>query len=172
MSKKDIVESYEKIFLSFREPIFKTRESARQRLVWFVGIAGYALLNSQVFWNALGNRQFTGINLLWLSLPWIISALLSVISHFVIDEVATKDDILFTQKLTAIDLHKIDIEEGNDDPKEMLQIINDTHPDYKETKKSVDRWSSFARWMERSAFTTLVIGFIWAIVGPLVLCNP
>jgi hypothetical protein len=172
MSKKDIVESYEKIFLSFRDPVFKTRASARERLVWFVGIAGYALLNAKVFWDALGNRQFVGIQLFWLSLPWVVSALLSVITHFVIDEVGIRDDILFTQKLAAIDLHKIDIEEGKDNPDEMLQIINDIHPDYKETRKSVDRWSSLARWMERSAFATLVIGFIWAIIGPLVLCNP
>lgn len=169
MSKKEIVESYEKVFLSFREPIYKTRISARERLVWFVGIAGYALLNAKVFWDALGNRKFIGIELFWLSLPWVISALLSVITHFIIEEVGIKDDILFTQKLAAIDLHRIDIEEGRDDPDEMIQIINDTHPDYKETKKSVDRGSSLASWMERSAFATLVIGFIWAVIGPLVL---
>jgi hypothetical protein len=169
MGKKEIVESYEKVFLSIREPIFKTRTSARERLVWFVGIAGYALLNAKAFWDALGNCQFIGIELFWLSLPWVISALFSVITHFIIDEVGIRDDIFFTQKLAAIDLHKIDIEEGKDDPSEMLQIINDTHPDYKDTKNSVDRWSSLARWMERGAFTTLVIGFIWAVVGPLVL---
>ncbi len=169
MGKKEIVESYEKLFLSIREPIFKTRASARERLVWFVGIAGYAILNAKVFWDALGNCQFIGIELFWLSLPWVTSALLSVITHFVIDEVVIRDDALFTKKLAAIDLHRIDIEEGKDNPDEMLQIINDTHPDYKDTKKSVDRWSSLARWMERSAFATLVMGFIWSVIGPLVL---
>jgi hypothetical protein len=167
--KKEIVESYEKVFLSFREPIRETRTSARARLVWFVGIAGYALLNAKVYWEALGGRQFSGIELFWLSLPWVLSALLSVITHFIIDEVGVRDDILFTKKMAAIDLHRIDIIEAKDNPKEMLQIINDTHPDYKAIVKSVNRWAGLAEWLERCSFATLVMGFIWAVVGPLCL---
>jgi hypothetical protein len=169
MGKKEIVESYEKVFLSFREPIQASRSSARARLVWFVGIAGYALLNAKGYWEALGGRQFSGIELFWLSLPWTISALLSVVTHFVIDEVGSRDDLLFTKKLAAIDLHRINIEDGNDNPEEMIQIFNDTHPDYKGTVKLVNRWSGFAKWLERCTFAALVIGFIWAVVGPLIL---
>ena len=61
MSKKEIVESYEKVFMTFREPIRETRTSARARLVWFVGIAGLRTSKCQsvlggfrrppVFWN-------------------------------------------------------------------------------------------------------------------------
>ena len=169
MRKQDIVESYEKVFLTIREPIRETRTSARTRLVWFVGIAGYALLNAKGYWEALGGRQFSRIELFWLSLPWVVSALLSVITHFVIDEVGVKDDIFFTLKLAALDLHRINIVEGKDNPEEMLQIFKDTHPDYKDILKSVNRWSGLAKWLERCAFATLVIGIIWAVVGPLIL---
>lgn len=169
MSQKDIVESYEKVFLSFREPIRETRASARERLVWFVGIAGYALLNAKVYWEALGGRQFSGEEIFWLSLPWAFSAFLSVVTHFVIDEAGVRDDILFTKKLAAIDLHRIDLEEGKANLNEMVQIFSDTHPDYIDIKKSSDKWSSFAKWLERITFATLVSGFIWALVGPLIL---
>lgn len=169
MSQKDILESYEKVFLSFREPIQKTRASARERLVWFVGIAGYAILNAKVYWEALGGRTFTGIEIFWLSLPWALSAFLSVITHFVIDEAGARDDILFTKKLATIDLYKIDIEEGKADLAKILRIFNDTHPDYIEIKKSSDKWSSFAKWLERITFAALVSGFIWALIGPMIL---
>ncbi len=169
MNKDAIVESYEKVFLTFRESIQEIRLSARTRLVWFVGIAGYALLNSKTYWEALGERQFSKIELFWLSVPWILSALISVITHFVIDEVAAKDNILFTKKLAAIDLHRIDIMEGNDNPIELLQIINDKHPDYEDLVISLDNWSGLAKWLERCAFATLVVGFVWAVVGPLIL---
>jgi len=122
-----------------------------------------------VYWEALGGRQFSGIELFWLSLPWVVSVLLSVITHFVIDEMGVRDDVLFTKKLTAIDHHRINIVEGKENPEEMLQIINDTHPYYKDDLKSVNRWSGLAKWLERCTFATLVIGFIWAVVGPLIL---
>lgn len=169
MNNKEFVESYEKVFLTFREPMRETRTSARTRLVWFVGIAGYALLNAKVYWEALGNRQFSGTELFWLSLPWIVSALLSVITHFVIDEVGIRDDVLFAKKLATIDLHRIHIVEGKENPEEMLQILNDTHPVYKDNIESVNRWSGLAKWLERCTFATLVIGFIWAVIGPLIL---
>ncbi len=169
MSRKDVVESYEKVFLSLREPIRETRTSARQRLVWFVGIAGYAILNAKVYWEVLGGKKFSGVEILWLSLPWVLSALLSVITHFVIDEAGARDDMLFTKKLATIDLHRIDIEEGNADLSEIVQIFSDTHPDYMDIKNSSDRWSSFAKWLERATFATLVSGFIWSLIGPLIL---
>ena len=131
MSQKDIMESYEKVFLTFREPIRETRASARQRLVWFVGIAGYATLNAKVYWEALGNRQFLGIEIFWLSLPWALSAFLSVITHFVIDEAGAKDDLLFTKKLATIDLYKIGDNSGKASGliRYVMEVIKISGPD-------------------------------------------
>jgi hypothetical protein len=106
---------------------------------------------------------------MWLSVPWVLSAFLGVITHFLIDEVAAKDDLYFTKKLAAIDLHRIDAKDGKANPDEMLQIVRDTYPDIEQAKKAVDTWSFWSRWFERLTFTSLVVGFIWAIVGPLVL---
>jgi hypothetical protein len=42
-----IVESYKTVFAGTREAVLDLRVSARSRLVWFVGIAGYAFLNAK-----------------------------------------------------------------------------------------------------------------------------
>jgi hypothetical protein len=169
MGKKEIVESYEKVFLSFREPIKESRTSAKTRLVWFVGIAGYALLNAGPLSSAIAPHKLAGPSLLWLSLPWLLTALLGVVTHFLIDEAASRDDVFFAKKLAAIDLHRIAVTDGRDDPKEMLSIIDDTHPELKGAKQDTENWPAAARWLERATFAALVIGLFWAVIGPLLL---
>ena len=141
------MESYHKTFLSFREPILHARESARGRLVWFVGIAGYALINARSFWEALSIRNLTGGDYLCLSIPWIISAILSVTTHIVIDEAGVRNDLHFTKKLAAIELYRIKIKNGHADPAEAKQIFTDTHPYYVDAKKSADTlgWTPLSR---------------------------
>jgi len=169
LETKDVVESYSRIFGGFREIAEETRASARSRLVWFVAIAGFAILNGKKIWDPIADGEFTGIALALLALPWAISALLAVITHFIIDEAGVKDDHYYVMKLAAIDLHLESVKHGDADHMEMIKIINDTHPDLAEPKKMSEKWGNAAKWLERTTFFILVAGFLWALIGPFVL---
>jgi hypothetical protein len=169
MSTKDIVESYRTVFLEGRPMVADLRTSARARLIWFVGISGYALLNAKPYWEAMGQRTFAGPQLIWLSLPWILTALFSVMTHFLIDETGAKDNLYFINKLAMIDLHRMEIAAGVAHSEDFLRIVQDNHIDISSLRRSTDRWSTLTRWCERFAFASLVAGFIWAAIGPLVI---
>jgi hypothetical protein len=171
MGTEQVVESYLRVFSGFKEIAESTRSSARTRLVWFVAIAGFAALNGKPFWDELGRVQFRGILLASLAAPWIVSALLAVITHFVIDEVKVKDDDYYVRKLAAIELHLESEKAGDADPANMVAIINDTHPDLKEASRQNNLWMKRAAWLERVTFGLLILGFIWSLIGPFILRN-
>jgi len=166
---KAVVESYLRIFSGLREIAEETRASARSRLVWFVAIAGFAILNGKKIWDPIAEREITGIALALLALPWAIAALLAVITHFIIDEAGAKDDLYYVKKSTAIDLQLEREKHGDADYMNMVEIINDTHEDLAEPKKMSAKWGNLARWLERMTFIFLVAGFLWALIGPFVL---
>lgn len=145
MGTEQIVESYLRVFSGFQAIAESTRNSAKSRLVWFVAIAGFAILNGQVLWDELGREHFDGILLALLAAPWVLCALLAVIAHFVIDEAKVKDDEYFVKKLAAIELHLESEREGDPDPHNMVAIINDTHPDLVDAQQETARWSNRAK---------------------------
>jgi len=166
---EQVVESYLRVFSSFKEIAESTRSSARTRLVWFVAIAGFAVLNGKPLWDELGRVHFRGILLASLAAPWIICALLAVITHFIIDEAKVWDDDYFVRKLAAIELHLEKERAGDASPANMVAIINDTHPDLKEPGHRSNIWRKRAGWLERATFCFLIIGFLWSIIGPFLL---
>jgi len=169
MGTQEVVESYYRTFTGFRTMAVQIRSSAQTRLVWFVGIAGFAILNGKALWDALSAGSFSGLPLAFLGAPWVISALLAVVAHFVIDEAAVKDDVYYVTKLAAIDLHLEAIRENKYDPNEGLSIIRDTHQEIVGPKRQSEAWSKAARWLELASFLFLVVGFLWAFIGPFLL---
>jgi len=169
MNTEKVVESYLRVFSGTREIAESTRGSARSRLVWFVAIAGFAILNGKPLWDELGRTHFRGIVLGLLALPWVLSALFAVITHFIIDEAKVRDDDYFLRKIAAIELH-LEREKAKDaKPENMLAIINDTHPELKEASVQNSLWSNRARRLERITFILLIAGFLWSLVGPFIL---
>ncbi len=169
MSIKGVVDSYRRIFEGTREIAESTRLSAKTRLVWFVAISGFAVLNGKKLWDSIAPGEFIGLALVMLSLPWVLAAIFAVITHFIIDEAMVKDDNYYLKKLALIDLHMESIEHGDADPNEMSEIINDTHSDLEDAKKASDVWGNAARWLERITFIFVVLGFVWSMIGPFLL---
>jgi len=169
MGTVEIVESYLRVFTGFRDIVESTRDSARTRLVWVVAIAGFAILNGKPLWDQLGRTQFEGILLAALAIPWALSALFAVVTHFIIDEAKVKDDLYFVTKLATIELHLEKERSGQADPANMLAIINDTHPSLVEPKRQNDKLANWAKWLERTTFALLILGFVWSMTGPFVL---
>jgi hypothetical protein len=85
------------------------------------------------------------------------------------DELAVKDDIYHSSMVVAAELYKINLAEGRGDPNEFLQIVRGTHPNIKPKKDKADALVRWVRLCERLTFACLVLGFIWAIMGPLIL---
>jgi hypothetical protein len=171
MGTVEVVESYLRVFAGFREIAEGTRNAARTRLVWFVAIAGFSILNGKSLWDQLGRAQFDGVLLAALAAPWALSALFAVVTHFIIDEAKVKDDLYFVTKLAAIELHLEKERAKTAVPANMIAIINDTHPDLVEPKRQSDYWGNLARWLERITFALLILGFAWSMTGPFVLAN-
>src|SRR5262245_8498832 len=46
----------------------ESRKAERTRLVWYVGISGYVLVNAQGYWKTLVGHELQGHELLWLSI--------------------------------------------------------------------------------------------------------
>jgi hypothetical protein len=171
MGEKEVVESYARQFSTFRPQAEQLRSSARSRLVWFVAIAGFVIVNGKAVWDPIANSDFKGVPLALLMLPWVLAALAAVVTHFVIDEAKAKDDLYATKKAAAIDLYLESLEEQDADPRRMLAIINDTSDELKVPKAQSDRLGRIAASLERVAFLILILGFLWSLIGPFVLAR-
>ncbi len=61
MGEREVVESYARQFATFGPMVEQVRSSARSRLVWFVALAGFVILNGKSLWDPLAGSSFTGI---------------------------------------------------------------------------------------------------------------
>jgi len=168
-TKVKIVRSYLDALHRNHELVKDLRTSSLSRLVWFAGLAGFGLLNAKSFWEFAIEHKISDANIVWLSLPLIFSLICSVVTHFLVDETAVKDDLYYTNKVSMLELLIFSLEDGENDTTQFPSILNDTDPELKKYKKCVDRIACWTRWLERASFGLLVLGFIWVIVGPIVL---
>lgn len=191
------LQSYPQLYYQSLELINQHRVALRTRLVWYVGISGYVLLNAKTLWDSVAQRPIVGLDIFWLSVPWIICSLLGVVAYFLSDEISRRTDKHMLGKMAFISTSLIPLESSLDkrrtsinnimvDQEEINKIIdqvgkdakvlidlssmvNDQHPDYVKVSKDLDKLSSWSSFFERSTFLLLVLGFIWLIVGPLIL---
>jgi len=147
------------------------RTASRARIIWNVGIAGFALLNAKPYWEALADKPVTGANIALLSLPWVLSMLFGVIAYFLIDETMKKETMFFVTLFNAFDLFKIDMEEKRKiDVNKFRQINKGEDPSVNPAKKEMLKWGKWARRFELTTFLFLVLGFIWSAMALLFLC--
>ncbi|MCJ7529940.1 MAG: hypothetical protein MUO64_02760 [Anaerolineales bacterium] len=171
MGERQVVESYARQVATFRPMAEQVRSSARSRLVWFVALSGFVILNGKALWDPIAQVSFTGLPLALLVCPWVIAALAAVVTHFMIDEAGVKDDIYATKKAASIDLYLESLDEGDADPREMVAIINDSRDDLKEPKRVSERYGYLAQRLERITFLIIVVGFVWSFIGPFILAR-
>jgi hypothetical protein len=184
---------FPQLYQESQEAVSQQRTALRTRLVWYVGISGYVLINSKSVWTTIAQREINGMEAFWLLIPWVISALFGAVTYFIADEAFIKKDRHFLRKVTYIKSLSVGLEsdleywrqgysrdsieknvvkqmqEHANTLKEMMDIIRDEDPEYKESLDVIERLSSLVSFFDRLTFIFLVIGFIWTIVGPLVL---
>jgi hypothetical protein len=167
--RKEIVESYLVSLNRSYEFISTLLQSTKTRLVWFVGLAGFGLINAQSYWENLAGIKLSDFRVFWFSLPLISSMVFGIITHFLTDELAIKDFAHLNSKISMLDLHLIKIEQGNEDANEFSLLILDKHPDLKNVRDQVSKYSLWTRWLERITFFLFLFGFVWIVIGPIVI---
>jgi len=167
MAEKDIVESYREKIVIARQMGVDGRAATLTRLVWFVGIAGYVLVNGRQLWDGIAGVPLVGFQLFCLTLLWVLSALAAVAAHVLVDEVGAKDNLYFITKLAAIDLYQEALQEANPDPYEMVAIMNDKPANISRFKAASDALARKALVAYQACLWLLGIGFVWSTIFPL-----
>ena len=171
MTTPEIAESFLSTLNREHELRLNLRSSALSRLVWFVAIDAYALLNARSYWEAIAGKAVDGTSFLWLSLPWLSSAVLGVITHFVSHKLAFRQDSYSAMMIAAVDLLRIRSSGGKPDPDAFQALVHETDPRFEPEKRSIVRLERGVRRLELLTFLLLVLGFIWSVTGPRLLGN-
>ncbi len=145
------------------------RSALRTRFVWYVGLSGYALLNAKIFWEAIRGAPITGLNLVWLASPWIIAVIVAVVAQYFTDKWAARDDSYRFLKRGLLDMLRIKAQIGAASVDEYNSILKDEEPSLQQTAKHVNALERWVSRLERLTFVFLMLGFVWAAIGPLLL---
>ncbi len=90
-------------------------------------------------------------------------------NHFIVDEVATRDDKYYVAKIAALDLHKIKITDAIPDVNDFIAISNDSDSEIAPLRNDLEAWARWAVRSERFTFMLLILSFIFTLVGPIIV---
>lgn len=168
----EIVTNFGRTLDRAQQSEIEPRKSERDRLVWYVGIAGYVLLNANESWKALLGRDLGPNDLLSLSVPWTVSALLALLAHLATDEWFDRDSLQYHALSAEVDRLRSLGAERAIDSQEVVSLIGSSTPHLAALKQRVDRCGLWARWLRRAAFAALCLAFTWSLAGPRLLRAP
>jgi len=152
--------------------IAELNKAAASRLVWFVGIAGLALLNVRSLASAIVGSKLSSNQLLLLSSPWALTAVFGVLAHWSHGELTARDNAYYIVKQHAIRAF-LATPERNPKLTEILQILNvdDTDDEVRKRRGRVEQLSKVVTWLERITFGLLLLSFIWSLVYPAIFIH-
>jgi hypothetical protein len=169
MSVESIVESFVSGVKLDMEQGRRLAESTSARQVWFLAIAGFALLNSPMLWEGILDRPLTAGEYLLMAAPWIIAAIAAVCTHYVGDLHEIKRHNYFVNRLAELDLFLEATREGKIDPSKWRQLVNDDTEGIRPLKKDADASAAKVNRTERLAFTSIAAGLAWTVIVPAIL---
>jgi hypothetical protein len=144
-------------------------QQTRTRLVWFVAISGYVLLNGKTLWESIIARTATGSEILMLSAPWLISSLMAFLTHYLCDRAEMNSHKFYSNKLVMIDLHLTDLASEQPDLEMFKSLLFDEAPEIKTLKKDADSLVKKVNTFESLSLLFIVLGFAWSIGIPYLL---
>ncbi len=168
-SAQSAVESFADMLGRDHKLASEVRASALSRLVWYVAIAGFMIVNAKPYWEVFRGHSLLGYQIFWLSLPWVATALSAIITHILIDVVTIKDNTYYSNKKSFIDFHRIDIEHNELNIDKWKAIMSDTEPQLEKLKNDVTWWFNLAQPLELVTHILLILAFISAITIPFAL---
>jgi hypothetical protein len=150
------------------EIVTQSNRDSASRLVWFVAISGFALINMRVYGEAVAENPLTKSQLFLISLPWALTAISGVIAHWLLGELIARDN-----EFHMLRQHAIRSFLANAQPKpaiaEVLEILNveDTDKDVALKKRRVNSLFPWVKWAERITFVLLLFGFALSVTLPI-----
>ena len=169
MSVESIVESFVSGVKLDMEQGRRLAESTRARQVWFVAIAGFALLNSPKIWEGILARPLRPGEYLLMALPWLVASIAALCTHYLGDLHEIKRHKYFTNRLAELDLFLEATREGEIDPLTWKQLVNDETEAMKPLKQDADAFASKVNRSERIAFASIAAGLAWTVILPAIL---
>jgi hypothetical protein len=125
MDKVNVLESYAERLSKNQELDASQYESSASRLVWFVAIAGYAFLNVPIYLNAISKDSVRGMMLIIISAPWALTAVFGVITHWILGELASKDNQYYANLIGSI--YSLIVKKGDKiTDQQVLDILNES----------------------------------------------
>jgi len=169
MSVESIVESFVSGVKLDMEQGRRLAESTRARQVWFVAIAGFALLNSPKIWEGILDRPLTPGHYLLMGLPWLVAAIAAVSAHYLGDLHEIRRHKYYVNRLAELDLFLEATREGEIDPPKWKQLVNDNTEAIRPLKKEADDFALKVNRTERVAFASIGAGLAWTVIVPAIL---
>ena len=155
-----------------RRLVYSIRNSARSRFVWFVAICGYVLFNAKDFWETLVGHPLGRDLLLQSSLPWIITAVLALIAHLLIDVVNAHEGKYYTTLVSMLDQFQLRNMEDVSSTEILRRIVRDEESPLPLQKRSLESRTTVTRVFERSAVGMMVFAFAWSVLWPATHWEP
>jgi hypothetical protein len=110
-----------------------------------------------------------GINMAWLSVPWVLTTFVAAITYILIDETIKSEQLYFSHVINECELFKIDLTENTADVQKLRKMIKVDDPTMSTIIGDMEEWRGWSRKSELFTFACLVAGFVWSFVGPLIL---
>lgn len=162
---------------SYEEAVHRNRALAgamhsegRKRLVWFVAIAGYVLVNAQPLWELSLGRSLEQADFFWLAAPWVLAASIAIVTHILADKLSTEDAGYYVAKVAALQVFCLNRSTGQEPPCSFADIINNKGK-LTEHFDSVERWRRRLTVLERLTQALVALGFLSTIFAAWILAG-
>jgi hypothetical protein len=161
-----LVKSYEAGFQRARDLASTSNLESSKRLVWFVAISGYGLLNGRGLWEALIGSSLSPAAMFWLVLPWVLAATVAVVGHVLFSKLDEVDSKLYLAKVAALQVLAIRLQTGDGSFEEFKTILEDEHAEIRPLRKDADRWHRLVLRTEWAAYSLVGVSVVWSVVAP------
>lgn len=148
--------------------ISETNRASSARLVWFVAIAGFSLINISTLAEAITGSPVEGLSLMCLALPWSGTALFGILAHWALGDLMAKEKERHIVRMH--DFYSFLVTAGDEPSEEKtLAIIRGDDKDVKSREKAVKSLFPWVLCLERLTFICLCFAFVWSIIFPFFL---
>lgn len=149
------------------ELVGSINRSNASRLVWFVAISGYVVINLKPFTEAIIDHSLQGWRFLFLVVPWIATAISALLTETLLSIQTTRDSLYYTASLARI--NAFIVTKADRATQEEFSTLFSEDDETKKLKRRVEKMASWVRRMEHATFILLVMSFIWVLIGPFCL---
>jgi hypothetical protein len=169
-NNQKLLDAFGESILKDQEIIANQNKNTASKLVWYVAISGFAFLNIKTYLEALLGKNVAPINIIIISVPWVLSAMVAVVSHWMLDELNGRLANYFMVKRNAVYSGIAKINENS--KYEEVQNILRVDTKIKQVSASWNSVSDLFVWavrIERASFILLLVSFGWSFIYPLML---